>query len=71
MRNVPDQVVEEIKTQILFSFLHSKSCPLWGNVEKYGTARQAADGNIIWRMRYACWINKARMWTLTHNVQYI
>jgi hypothetical protein len=28
-------------------------------VEKYGTARQATDENIIRRMRFACWITKA------------
>jgi hypothetical protein len=28
-------------------------------VGKYGTARQATDGNIIRRMRIACWITKA------------
>jgi hypothetical protein len=28
-------------------------------VEKYGRVRQATNGNIIWRMRFACWINKA------------
>jgi hypothetical protein len=28
-------------------------------VEKYGTARQATDGNKTWRMRFACWITKA------------
>jgi len=28
-------------------------------VEKYVTARQATDNNIIWRMRTACWITKA------------
>jgi hypothetical protein len=28
-------------------------------VEKYGGDRQAADENIIRRMRFACWINKA------------
>jgi hypothetical protein len=28
-------------------------------VETYGRARQATDDNIIWRMRFACWINKA------------
>jgi hypothetical protein len=27
-------------------------------VEKYGTARQATDDNIIRRMRFACWIDK-------------
>jgi hypothetical protein len=33
-------------------------------VYKYGTARQAADDNIIRRMRFACWITKA---TDTHS----
>jgi hypothetical protein len=28
-------------------------------VDKYGTARQATEENIIWRMRFACWITKA------------
>jgi hypothetical protein len=28
-------------------------------VEKYGTAGQAADDNIMRRMRFACWIIKA------------
>jgi hypothetical protein len=27
-------------------------------VEKYGTAGQATDGNIIRLMHFACWINK-------------
>jgi len=25
-------------------------------VEKHGRAGQATDDNIIWRMRFACWI---------------
>ena len=29
-------------------------------MEKYATARKAKDENIIRRMRFACWINKAR-----------
>jgi hypothetical protein len=33
-------------------------------VEKYGTARQSTDDNIIRRMRFACWITKA---TDTHS----
>jgi hypothetical protein len=33
-------------------------------VETYGTARQAIDGNIIRRMRFACWTAKA---TNTHS----
>jgi hypothetical protein len=36
-------------------------------VEKYGTARQATDDNIIRRMRFTCWITKA---TDTQNMQY-
>jgi len=27
-------------------------------VEKYGRDRLATDGNIIWGMHFACWINK-------------
>jgi hypothetical protein len=27
-------------------------------VEKYGTAGQATDENIMRRMRYACWVKK-------------
>jgi hypothetical protein len=33
-------------------------------MEKYGTARQTTDDNIIRRMRFACWITKA---TDTHS----
>jgi hypothetical protein len=45
-------------------FFFQKSCRLWDNVEKYGRARQATDGNIIRRMRFACWVTKA---TDTHS----
>jgi len=38
------------------------------SVEKYGTARQATDDNIVRRMRVACWITKA---TDTHSGQVI
>jgi hypothetical protein len=41
------------------SFLFWKSCRLWDNVERYGTARQGTDGNKIWRMRFVCRITKA------------
>jgi hypothetical protein len=59
------QFVEKIKTHILYSItFFRKSCPLWNNVKKYGIARQATDDNIIWRMRFACWIIKA---TDTHS----
>jgi hypothetical protein len=60
MRNFSDKSVEEIQTHILYSkTFFRKSCRLRNNKEKYGTARQATDDNIIRRMRFACWINKA------------
>ena len=55
-------VVEQIKIHSLCSvtfFFSRKSCRLWDNVEKYDRARQATDGNIIRRMRFACCITKA------------
>jgi hypothetical protein len=47
--------VGKIKTPMLYpvTFIPRKSCLLRG-VEKYGTARQATDGNKIWRMGIAC-----------------
>jgi hypothetical protein len=63
--NLWGKVVEKIKTHILYSVTFSrKSYRLWDNVEKYVTARQATDDNIIRRMRFACWITKA---TDTHS----
>jgi hypothetical protein len=35
-----------------------KSCRLWDYVQKYGGVEQATDGNIIGRMRVACWMTK-------------
>jgi hypothetical protein len=35
------------------------------NVEKYGTAGQGTDDNILRRMRFMCWITKA---TNAHSV---
>jgi hypothetical protein len=59
------KVVEKIKARFMFSnFFSRKSCRLWDNVEKYGTARQATDDNIIRRMRFTCWITTA---TDTHS----
>ena len=52
--------VQKIKTHIVCSItFFRKSCCLWDNVEKYRTARQAADGNIIRRMRMAWWLTMA------------
>ena len=48
----------------MFNNIFPKIAPLSDNVENYGRARQATDYNIIWRMRFACWITKA---TDTHS----
>jgi len=53
-------IVEKIKTHI--SCLKSFSrilCHWWDNVEKYWRARDVTDGNIIWCVRFACWIPEA------------
>ena len=54
IRNVWDKVVQKLKTHILFSvtFFPLKSCHLWDNVEKCGTARQATDSNKV----HAIWM---------------
>ena len=51
------KVVEKIKTCVLSFF--QKIVPFKNNVAKYGPVRQAADGNMIRRMRVACLITKA------------
>jgi len=51
----------------LFMFNNSffrKSYRAWDNVEKWGTARQNTDGNIMGCMRFTYWIPKA---TDTHS----
>ena len=58
------KAVEEIKIDILCSIIFfRKSCPLWGNVEKYGGASEDTNDVTMWRIRVACWISKA---TCTH-----
>jgi len=55
------KVVQKMKTHILCSITsYQKSCCLWCNMEKYYTARQVIDDNIIWHIHIACWIPKAR-----------
>jgi len=39
MRNISKKVVEKIETYFIFSNSFRKSCHLWDNGEKYGTAR--------------------------------
>ena len=58
------KVVEKFETSILRSTtIYRKSCRVWDNLEKYGTAGQATD-EIPWRMRTACCIPKS---TDTHS----
>jgi hypothetical protein len=58
MRILQTRVVEKLETHILsWMTFFRKSCNLW-DVEKC-IAGQATDGNIILRMRFACWIPKA------------
>jgi len=58
--------VKEIKTRILFSIFFSQQSNiydiLWKNIAE---ARQDTYDNIIWRMRFACWISMA---TDAHNM---
>jgi hypothetical protein len=50
IRNVSNKVVQKIKTRISCSVTFSrKSRRLGDNVEKYGGARETADGNIAAR----------------------
>jgi hypothetical protein len=58
MRNVSDKSCRQKKK--LFSVtVFRNSCRLWDNVEKYDTASDATDDNMIRCMRFACWITKA------------
>jgi hypothetical protein len=59
VRNVSN--VEKIKIHILLfhNFFSRKSYRLWDDVEKYGTARQATDDDIIQLTRFTCWIPRA------------
>ena len=47
--------VEKIKTHTLCPItFFRKSCPLWGNVKKYGGAREGTDDNMAHVL--SCWI---------------
>ena len=65
MTNISDKRCSENKnTHFIFNKSSWKSCSLWDNVEKHGTARQSTDDNMTRCMRCACWIIKA---TDTHS----
>jgi len=56
-------------THFIFKIFLPKSCLLWVNVEKHGTARQVTEENIIGGMRNACWITWLQ--TNTQNMWYL
>ena len=69
MRNASDKIAETINTNILRPITYfRKSCCLWDNVWKYGTAGQTTDDNTIRSMRFAYWITKA---TDTQHPEYV
>ena len=55
---------------LLCSISPRKSRRLRDNMEKHVRTRQVTDDNIIWRMRIACLIIKARIHAHTHNIWY-
>ena len=62
MKNVSDEFVEKIKkknTRFMLNNFSPENIAVYGIMwKKFGTARQATDDNIIWRMRIACWVTK-------------
>ena len=70
------EVVEKIKTHILYSITPHPPPPheylavyerVW---EKHGRTRQAADDNVIRRLRFACWMTKATHTHLEYVIPY-
>jgi hypothetical protein len=51
MRNLSDKIFGENQNKIKGSSNFTKSCLLRNNEEKYGTAREDTDINIMRRMR--------------------
>jgi len=60
--------IRSVSDKFVFIFIkfRPENCVLYG-VEKYGSARQATDENIIRRMRFTNWITK----TTKTQVQYV
>jgi hypothetical protein len=58
MRTVSDESYKE--NQNIFRNIFPKTARFMRYCGKYGTAGQDTDANVIGRMRFACWINKAQ-----------
>jgi methyl coenzyme M reductase subunit D len=52
----------------MFNNFFRKWCRLFDNVEKYGTAKQTIDENMIGLTRFAYRMSKAGTHIHTHNV---
>ena len=60
MRNVSNRSYRENQnTHFMFNNIFPKKVPFMSNVNKYCTAALDTGDNIIRRMRFVCWINKA------------
>jgi hypothetical protein len=63
IRIISGKICRENQNTILYSVtFFQNSCRLWCNVEKYCTAGHGMPQLAIWRMRIACWLNKATNW---------
>jgi len=66
MKNVSDTACSEVQNMyfMLKNFFPPENRAVWDDAEKYCRVGHATDGNIIGRIRFACWIIKV---TNTHS----
>jgi len=62
------EVVEKIETHFMFNKFFSRNRDIY-KMEKYYRAGNATDDNVIQRMRFACWITKARNTHLDYAIR--
>ena len=69
MRNILDKRCRENQNTYFMSnnFL-TKIVPFMDKAEKCGRNGKATDDNIIWRMRFACWITNPTDTLRAHNI---
>ena len=64
------KVVEKIKMHVIYPLrFFRKFYRLEDNVENYGTTEETTCENVMWLMRFVCWITKAKN-TLTTFTPY-
>jgi hypothetical protein len=69
MRNFSDRRCRENQnTHFMLSNFFQKLHHVWDN-EKYGTAREVTDDNIIWHIHFAYWITMAGIHTHTRTLK--